>query len=1150
MKRFAQLLLAAPLLGVLLNLPTEATVPTQPSIVTVSGRQLMVQKRQPDGSLTAATPYVIKGIDWNPATAAPAMGPDPGLGGQLVPYGFFFDDTPSNPWRSPGLEGHVLLQYWLKSQIQAQYATDIPLMAQMNVNTVRVYSDFGTDPSVYQQVLDTFYNNGIMVIMTVIASSTDITSGQYLATVAICKNHPAILMWSIGNEWNFNNLYGYPDAPTTTSAVNQAAAQIKASDPNHPVTSSLGDEFALGTGPCGPTPTGSDIPTIVNGAPNVDLWGLNVYRGASFGTLFSQWQAASSKPFYLSEFGTDSFMTSPTGYTLPFAACTSQANEAQVKAGAENQAVQASFDAGLWSQIAGNLSASNSAQVCAGGVVFEFNDEIWKDGDYNVGLGGLAGLTSNDTSYAYYNMDGFYVPGGHPDNVANEEYFGIVNANRNPKQAFQSLQTLFAPTPVITSSTTATAVVGSSITYTITATNNPTSFNAAGLPAGLSVSTMTGIISGVPTVTGISTVTISASNAGGVGTAELIMTVSGTSVISAVSVTPSSGSGFSQTFQFLYTDTHGAGDLSFTSMLFTPQFSTWVSTNSCELSYSIQTNELSLMNDNGSDWLIMRVGETGLLQNSRCSVNMAGVSVTPNGNALTVSLPLTFTPGFAGTQQIWSSADNLTINSGWQQMGSWTVPAPVPSTPTITSPLTMTGQVGQPFTYQITGNMNLFGYYVSSVLPPGLSFNSSTGLISGTPTQAGVWDVFLGAANSNGVYFNATVQMTINQTAQLLQIIQSGLSSAWDLTIDAETSPLPAGTQTVDLVVITNEPASCVLTNTNTPVPLISNNTYGININNLSNGLGFPTPQSYTVSCSTSNVTTSASFNLQVYCPQGQMPNGSGGCQIPPLQITSSLNQSVQVGQPFNYQITVASSSPTSFGATGLAPGLSINTSTGVISGIPTMIGTTNITISATDSAGTGTAILVLTVSGTPVITSSPTLTGQLAQPCTYQITTDINATGYYVSSVLPPGLSFNESTGLISGTPIQGGVWYVFVGADYANGYAQTTVQMTINGLSSSGLSVTQSTSTALSSIRIYPNPWRAARGDGDIIFDQMPLGSTVKIFTVSGRWVKTLDAPAGKVPWDLTNDAGDKVASGIYFYLITDGQGDKMHGKFTIIR
>src|SRR5205814_1938796 len=49
-------------------------------------------------------------------------------------------------------------------------------------------------------------------------------------------------------------------------------------------------------------------------------------------------------------------------------------------------------------------------------------------------------------------------------------------------------------TPVITSALTATGIVGTPFSYTITATNNPTSYNAVTLPAGLSVNTATGVI--------------------------------------------------------------------------------------------------------------------------------------------------------------------------------------------------------------------------------------------------------------------------------------------------------------------------------------------------------------------------------------------------------------------------------------------------------------------------------------------------------------------------------------------------------------------------------------------------------------------------------------------------------------------------------
>src|SRR5215469_14122530 len=72
--------------------------------------------------------------------------------------------------------------------------------------------------------------------------------------------------------------------------------------------------------------------------------------------------------------------------------------------------------------------------------------------------------------------------------------------------------TIAVAAPVITSATTASGTVGSTFSYQITATNAPTSYGATGLPAGLSVSSTTGLISGTPTAAGTSTVTLSATN--------------------------------------------------------------------------------------------------------------------------------------------------------------------------------------------------------------------------------------------------------------------------------------------------------------------------------------------------------------------------------------------------------------------------------------------------------------------------------------------------------------------------------------------------------------------------------------------------------------------------------------------------------------
>lgn len=81
------------------------------------------------------------------------------------------------------------------------------------------------------------------------------------------------------------------------------------------------------------------------------------------------------------------------------------------------------------------------------------------------------------------------------------------------------------PAPVITSSLTASGNVGAAFNYAITASYGPVSFDATGLPSGLSVNSATGVISGTPVAAGTYPLTISATNSAGTGSANLAITV-------------------------------------------------------------------------------------------------------------------------------------------------------------------------------------------------------------------------------------------------------------------------------------------------------------------------------------------------------------------------------------------------------------------------------------------------------------------------------------------------------------------------------------------------------------------------------------------------------------------------------------------------
>ncbi|MFM8983566.1 MAG: putative Ig domain-containing protein [Spartobacteria bacterium] len=69
--------------------------------------------------------------------------------------------------------------------------------------------------------------------------------------------------------------------------------------------------------------------------------------------------------------------------------------------------------------------------------------------------------------------------------------------------------------PQITSAPSTSGEVGKDLNFQISASNNPKSFSARGLPAGLSLNSQTGSITGKPQQTGVSSVTISVLNEGG-----------------------------------------------------------------------------------------------------------------------------------------------------------------------------------------------------------------------------------------------------------------------------------------------------------------------------------------------------------------------------------------------------------------------------------------------------------------------------------------------------------------------------------------------------------------------------------------------------------------------------------------------------------
>lgn len=83
---------------------------------------------------------------------------------------------------------------------------------------------------------------------------------------------------------------------------------------------------------------------------------------------------------------------------------------------------------------------------------------------------------------------------------------------------------------------------------------------------------------------------------------------------------------------------------------------------------------------------------------------------------------------------------------------------------------------------------------------------------------------------------------------------------------------------------------------------------------------------------------------------------------------------------------------------------------------------------------------------------------------------------------------------------------------------------------------------SPTVDTARAYPVPFRPGRGVTGVTFDRTPEGADIRLFNNDGRLVKTLAGnSSGVAIWDLTNDDGQPVASGVYVAIMEKNGGSK---------
>ena len=85
-----------------------------------------------------------------------------------------------------------------------------------------------------------------------------------------------------------------------------------------------------------------------------------------------------------------------------------------------------------------------------------------------------------------------------------------------------------------------------------------------------------------------------------------------------------------------------------------------------------------------------------------------------------------------------------------------------------------------------------------------------------------------------------------------------------------------------------------------------------------------------------------------------------------------------------------------------------------------------------------------------------------------------------------------------------------------------------------------------------VYPNPYRGdTHKDNQVTLSRLPSQATLRLYTLDGRLVRSIDKNDmfNYVNWDLANNRGRAVASGVYLYIIKSGNAVRK-GKIVVLR